>query len=280
MNALKPATKYTLCVVPNRMKTLLHILILIIMTSIHSKACQAFDLGIMGTSCKADAVVEIEILNVKDSSDWKLYPNGYNNREVYRLLIDCWIIKSNCTEIKDSVRLIFSLNSADYYDSLGNYRLSICGDIMHTGTEFNFQKGDRYVVLAQRNPFFDEGKKEWWLLRAEKMEYSKALSEYQVSRMIGNYLQMKSSKKIDRDFLQNNKIFTSVGEGQDGQIEAVLFYNPYSYKFALIKGDSIIETEPISFDYSLESFKVDKKYYHIKSGNNWIKLRKNDLRKK
>lgn len=240
------------------MKTLLYILILTTFFSTHSKACQAFDLGIIGTSCIADAVVEIEILNVKDSSDWIVYPNGNNNREVYRLLIDCRTINSNCTEIKDSVRLVFSLNSADRYDSSGNYLMSICGVVMHTGREFEFQKGDRYVVLVQRNPFYNEGKKEWRLLRAEKMGYSQLLSEFQISKMINNYLIMKLSKRMDADFLLRYMIFYCFDSKKDGTTETVLFYNTYTRKFALIKKDSIIETEPVSFDCSSGSLKLIK----------------------
>ncbi|MBN1950538.1 MAG: hypothetical protein JW801_05000 [Bacteroidales bacterium] len=250
------------------------------MTSTYSKACQSFDLGIMGTSCRADAVVEIEILSAKDSSDWKLYPNGYNHQEIYRLVIECKIIQSNCTKLKDSVQLIFSLNSADYYDSLGNYTMSICGNMMHTGNEFNLQKGDKYVVFIKNYLSPDEGKKEWWLLRAEKMDYTEALTYYQVSRMINNYLQIKSSKQIDRDFLQKNKIFYSVEESQDGDVEAVIFYNPYSLKFALIKKGKIFESEPISFDYLVESFKSDEKYFMIRDVDNWIKLNRKNLHKK
>lgn len=243
-------------------------------------ACQAFDLGIMGTSCKADGVIEIEILNIKDSSDWKLYPNGFNHQETYRLLIDCKVMRSNCIEIKDSIRFIFSLNSSDYYDSVGNHKMSICGDIMHTGNEFKMKKGEKYVFLIQKNPFLDEGKREWCLLRAEKSDYNKVMFDYQMSKLIDNYLQIKLSKRIDRDFLQKSKIFTSVLQNQDSIIESVIFYNPYSSKFALIKRDSIIESEPISFDYSFESFKTDKKYYLIKDNGKWIKLDKENMKRK
>jgi hypothetical protein len=245
------------------------------MTSTYSKACQAFDLGIMGTSCKADAVVEIEILKSKDSSDWKLYPNGFRHQEIYRLLIDCKLIQGNSAELKDTVRMIFSLNSADYYDSLGNYRMSICGDIMHTGNEFKFQKGDKFIAFVQRNPLNEN---EWWLLRAEKMNYNEALSQYQVSRMINNYLQQKSSKRIDSDFLQKNKIFYSVVKSQDS-VETIVFYNPYSSRLALIRKDTFIESDSLIFDYSPESFKIDKKFFVIRSRDNWIKLNNENLQK-
>jgi len=272
------ALPYLRNVMPNSMKTLLNILILILMISIHSKACQAFDLGLIGTVHETGALVEIEVLNAVDSSDWKLYPNGFNHRETYRLLVDCKIIQSNNHELKDSLRLIFSLKSADFYDSLGNYQLSICGDIMHTGTEFELQKGEKYVVFIKKHPFYNEGKKEWWLLRAEKMDYNLAYKDFTSAKMIDDYLKVNYNRELNKEMIML-KVFTVVIQNTDSEkIESVLYYNPLVNRFALIKTDYFCESEKINFDLDSQPFRIESDYFEVFTTESRYRLNKVDLK--
>jgi len=260
------------------MKTLSQIVFFIFLTSSNLIACQSFDLGIFGTAAKSYAVIEIEVLSTKDSSEWKMYPNGFNNRETYRQLINCKIIQSSIPELNDSVRLIFFLESSDHYDSLGNFEMNICSDIMHSGLEFNMQKGEKYVVFIQKHPFFEEGKKEWFLLRAEKTDYNTIYKDFVSAKLINQYLMDNYKKTLDYEFLKYNIFSISQPNINSKQIESVLYYNPLIKKFVLLKPDCFVESEVIELDLKSKLLRIEDDYFIIFTKEKTFKLRKENLK--
>jgi len=260
------------------MKTLLQIIFLVLLTSFNSIACQTFDLGIFGTAVKSYGVIEIEILRTKDSSEWKMYPNGFNNRETYRQILNCKIIQSSIPELTDSVKLTFSLESSDHYDSLGNFEVSICNDIMHSGLEFNMQKGEKYVVLVQKHPFFEEGKREWFLLRAEKIDYNKIYNDFVSAKMINQYLNDNYKKTLDREVLKFKVFSITQQKINSNQIESVLYYNPLIKKFVLLKPDGFVESEVIEFDLESKPLRIEDGYFIIFTKEKTFRLRRDNLK--
>jgi hypothetical protein len=260
------------------MKTFLQIICIAILTRTNLIACQTFDLGIYGTAIKSYGIIEIEVLRIKDSSEWKMYPNGFNNREAFRQLLDCKIIQSSIPELADSVRLTFFLDNSDHYDSLGNFEMSICKDIMHSGLEFNMQKGEKYVVLVQKHPLFEEGKREWFLLRAEKIGYNRIYNDFVSAKMINQYLSANYKKTLDKEFLKFKVFSIAQQKINSKQIESILYYNPLIKKFVLIEPDNFIESEVIEFDLESKPLRIENEYFIIFTNEKKYRLRRDNLK--
>lgn len=243
-----------------------YILVLLLLFVTTSTIASAYEMGQLGKAREASGVIEVRVIASKDSSTWIKYPNGFNRKEITRIITKCVVLRSSNQNIKDTINLYFELSDYAIYDSSGNLECYAIPFIMHSGEEFKMKKDSIYSCLVRNSG------NRISLLRAETKPYDESYKELFGAKKINRFID-----KYDKQNARELDMWNLFYHVSSSAIDTVLFYHRIKKKFIQLTNSTYHESKEYDLDVQNSTFYDKKDFYEINHEQKHIRIIKTDL---